>query len=105
MPNHTNENASYRRAVDLLEADLENEMVALEPTLGQCFGFNEVAKDVWRALAVPQSFGDLKSGLLEQYDVSEAQCAAELSELLDDMVASKLIERVDHGANGDATSR
>jgi len=105
MSNHTNENASYRRAVELLEADLENEMVALEPTLGQCFGFNEVAKDVWRALEVPQSFANLKSGLMDQYDVSEAQCAADLSELLDDMVASKLIERVDRGAPGDASSQ
>ena len=50
----------YVRAVDLLEADIGNELVALEPEAGNCFGFNEVATVVWRKLAEPKSFDELR---------------------------------------------
>ena len=72
----------YERAVALLEAPLGDEIVALEPEGGHCFGFNSVAAAVWRQLSAPQSFAQLKDALLDEFEVSDAQCAAELSELL-----------------------
>ena len=84
----------YRRAVELLEADLHDELVALEPDRGTCFGFNAVAKDVWRKLEHPRSFEDLRAELLDEYDVSEDQCTRELRDLLDEMSRAKLIEQV-----------
>jgi hypothetical protein len=85
-------NQIYRRAIELLEADIDDELVALEPSKGACFGFNPVAKDVWRRLEQPCSFDDLRLSLLAEYDVGEEQCARELRELLDEMVAKGLIE-------------
>jgi hypothetical protein len=85
-------NKKYRRAVELLEADINDELVALEPAKGACFGFNSVANDVWRKLAQPRSFDELRSDLLSEYDVDEDQCTEELSALLDDMTRAKLIE-------------
>lgn len=83
---------TYKRAVELLEADIHDELVALEPTMGSCFGFNSVAKDVWRKLETPQTFDELKRALLQEYEVSEQECAADLRELLDHMAQAKLIE-------------
>lgn len=83
----------FQRSVELLEADINDELVALEPNKGSCFGFNAVAKDVWRKLEHPRSFEELREELLNEYDVSENQCTEELRELLKQMSDSKLIEQ------------
>lgn len=86
--------AIYRRSAQLMEAEINDELVALEPNQGTCFGFNAVATDVWRKLEQPKSFNELKSQLLDEYDVSEGECARDLAALLDQMREAELIERV-----------
>jgi hypothetical protein len=81
----------YKRAVDLMEAELGDELVALEPDAGNCFGFNSVATSVWRNLAQPKSFDELRDALLEEYDVEPEQCARELQELLQDLSEKGLV--------------
>lgn len=81
----------YRRAVDLMEAELGDELVALDPNAGNCFGFNSVATSVWRNLEQPKSFGQLREALLEEYQVDPDQCSRELTELLQDLSAKGLV--------------
>jgi Coenzyme PQQ synthesis protein D (PqqD) len=81
----------YRRAAKLMEADVGDELLALDPERGHCIGFNEVAAWVWRRLAEPASFDQLRDGLLAEYEVDPNQCAAELRELLDELVKRGLI--------------
>lgn len=81
----------YRRAIDLMEAELGDELVALDPNGGQCFGFNNVAASVWRHLAAPKTFDELVQALLAEYEVPPEQCASELDGLLDDMSARGLV--------------
>ena len=85
---------AYKRAVELMEADLGEELVALDADRGSCYGFNEVATWVWRRLREPASFDQLRDELLAEYDVGKEQCTAELRELLDDMALKGLIEAV-----------
>lgn len=82
----------YQRAAMLMEAEVGDEVVGLDPQNGSCFGFNSVAASVWRALVEPHTFAELRDGLLEEYDVELADCTAELKSLLDDMTAKGLIE-------------
>jgi hypothetical protein len=79
------------RARELMEAELGDELVALDPSVGTCFGFNNVARDIWRRLSSPTSFEQLRDGLLAEYDVGEDQCANELRELLDQLIAKGLV--------------
>ncbi|MBA3512362.1 PqqD family protein [Sphingomonas sp.] len=81
----------YERATQLLEADLGDELLALDAEGGHCFGFNSVATGVWRQLVGPKSFDELHGALLAEYDVDSEQCRAELRELLDDLVERGLI--------------
>jgi hypothetical protein len=81
----------YRRSVDLMEAELGDELVALDPNAGECFGFNSVATSVWRELEQPRSFDQLRDALLGEYEVDSEQCARELQELLDDLSARGLV--------------
>ena len=82
---------TYTRAVELMEADLGDEMVALDRDAGECFGFNRVATSVWRELKNPKSFEALRNALLDEYDVASDQCSQELRELLDDLTARGLV--------------
>lgn len=83
----------YERAAELLEAELGDELVALEPQQGSCFGFNNVAAVVWRQLEQPKSFDELKLLLLAEYDVGAEQCRLELMELINDLVGKGLVRR------------
>jgi hypothetical protein len=87
-------NEMYRRSAQLMEADINDELVALEPSQGLCFGFNSVATEIWRKLEQPRSFGELKSELLAEYDVSDEQCTSDLREVLEQMREARLIEPV-----------
>ena len=53
-----------------------------------CFGFNATAAEIWRLSAAPISLGNLISRMVETFDVTREQCAAEtratLSELHED---------------------
>ena len=85
----------YKRATDLMEAELGDELVALDPDAGDCFGFNSVATTVWRELKTQKSFEQLRDALLGQYAVSEDQCSAELREFLNDLTAKGLVVTAD----------
>lgn len=82
----------FRRATKLMEANVADDIVALDPEMGLCFSFNEVAADVWRFLSAPRSFEELKAHLLARYDVDESECSAQLRELLSDMCFQGLIK-------------
>ena len=83
----------YRRALDLMEAEIGDELVALDPQVGLCFGFNSVATRVWGALAQAQTAESLEKILSEEYDVDPGVCARELAVLLKDMEAKGLISQ------------
>ena len=74
-----------------MEAQLADELVALDPRAGECFGFNSVATSVWRELEQPRSFEEIRDALLDQYEVDPEQCSRELEELLRDLSAKGLI--------------
>ena len=84
----------YERATQLLEADLGDELMALDAEGGNCFGFNSVAAGIWRQLVSPKSFAELHAALLAEYDVDSEQCRAELGELLDDLMEKGLVRKI-----------
>ena len=85
---------TYERATQLMEAELGDELVALDVAQGSCFGFNEAAASVWRQLAQPRSFEQLRAALLDEYEVSEEECGRDLAELLDEMTRAGLVRAV-----------
>ena len=81
----------YERSTELLEANLGDELVALDAEGGNCFGFNSVATFVWRQLETPKTLAELRDKLLAEYDVSTNQCSEELQELLDGLIEKRLV--------------
>ncbi len=74
-----------------MEAELGDELVALEPEGGFCFGFNSVARRVWELLADPRSTEELESALLEEFEVGPTECAEGLRAVLIDLEKLNLI--------------
>jgi hypothetical protein len=83
----------YRRAVELMEAELGDELVALDTARGECFGFNGPAAAVWADLAEPRTFDQLRNTLMERFDVDTATCARDLAELLADLQGRGLVQQ------------
>jgi len=76
-----------------LEAEVGDELVALDPRGEDSFELNAVANTVWCRLAQPRTFDQLRDELLAEYDVSSDQCTRELRKLLDDLIRTGFIEK------------
>jgi hypothetical protein len=83
----------YHRTAELLEAEVGDELVALDAEAGRCFGFNEVATSVWRSLEQPKSFDQLRDQLLNDYEVERDECIRDLHELLETLLARGLVKK------------
>lgn len=88
----------YVRAKELLEAELGEELVALDVEGGHCFGFNSVAADIWRMLDRPLEFETIHLALTDLYDVDPDECSAELRSCLADLEARGLVKTVAAGS-------
>lgn len=87
----------YARAAPLLEAEIDEEIVGLDREQGEVFGFNAVASTVWRLLDQPKTAEDLCLRLVESYDVPPDQCAADVAELLDQLMEMNLVKQIPAG--------
>jgi hypothetical protein len=85
----------YARAKELLEAELGEDLVALDVESGDCFGFNSVAADIWRLLTQPQEFEALRDALTGQYDVDASECEAELRACLANLESQGLVRTIE----------
>jgi hypothetical protein len=84
-------NPVYKRAADLMEASVGEEILGLDARAGNCYGFNGVAASIWRKLENPKSFDELLSELIEEYEVDAEQCSPEVRAFLDDMLTQGLV--------------
>jgi hypothetical protein len=75
-----------------VEAEVDGELVALDVESGTCYGLNSTATRIWRLLERPLTFGQLLDELTRAYDVPREQCGSEVTALLREMEADKLVE-------------
>jgi hypothetical protein len=78
------------RGVDHLETELDGQTLMLSIQQGSYFAVSDTAQRVWQLIAKPASVRSVAARLLEEYDVSPEQCATEVSELVDALVARGL---------------
>ena len=83
--------AVVRRLDDLIEAEVDDEILALHVEQGVCYGFNVTAARVWNSLREPRRIAELRAQLLDEFDVDEETCGRELSEILALLAAQRLV--------------
>jgi len=74
-----------------LEAEIDNEIVALSVAQGTCYGFNRVGSRMWALLASSVRVGDLVATLLGEYQVDPDVCERQALDLLEELRAEGMI--------------
>ena len=74
-----------------IEAEIDDEIVALSIEQGTCYGMNRVASRIWNLLAKPIRISDLCATLVASYRVDHDVCKRQVLDLLEELRAEGLI--------------
>jgi len=78
-----------------IEAEIDDEVVALSIEHGTCYGLNRAGSRIWNLLASPARIGDLTATLLTEYKVAPDVCEREVLDLLEELRVEGMIEAVE----------
>jgi hypothetical protein len=77
---------------DQVCSDLDGEAVILDLKSGGYYGLNSVGARIWQLIQQPQRVAEIRSVLLEEYDVDTDTCDRELKALLESLQNAGLIQ-------------
>jgi hypothetical protein len=80
------------RSGSFLDAEIDNEVVALSIEHGTCYGMNRVGSHIWRLVATPIQISDLCVALVSDYKVDPDVCERQVLDLLEELLAEGLID-------------
>src|SRR5262245_2527148 len=75
----------------LIEAEVENEIVARNIEYNTCYGLNPMGSRIWRLLAGPIRINDICAKLLSEYKVESDACERQVLDLLEELRAEGLV--------------
>lgn len=78
------------RNAGALSAEVDGELVALDPENGVCFGLNRVASRIWTLLESPVSVDQICAVLTDEYAVAPERCASEVEALIGALIGEGL---------------
>ena len=81
-----------QRRSGLIQAEVDDELVALHIDQGACYGFNPTATRIWSMIEAPRRSTELRDELLRDYDVEPAACEQQLMALLGQLEQDGLVE-------------
>jgi hypothetical protein len=79
------------RTEGLVEAEIDNEIVALNIDRGTYYGLNDVGSRIWHLLSKPIRVSDLCAALMAEYRVEANVCERQVLDLLEELRAEGLI--------------
>jgi hypothetical protein len=82
-------------AEGFVEAEVDEDMVALNVERGSCYGLNGVGSRIWKLLSRPTRIGDLCATLLAEYEVPPDVCERDVLALLEELRAEGMITTLD----------
>jgi hypothetical protein len=83
------------RTAGIVEAEINEEVVALSIERGICYGLNPVGSRIWNLLAAPIRVAELCATLVSEYNVDIDVCERETLDLLEELRAEGLITIVE----------
>ncbi len=96
-------NLIISRNRELLEAEVDGELVALQIDKGTCYGFNRSATRIWQLAEQPISLAALCDALTAEYAVDRARCEAEVTEVVRELEREGLVSIAEGGSPAAAT--
>ena len=85
------ENRLYSRRLSFATANLGEELAVLNLASNSYLGFNATAAQVWRLLQEPCSLDQICDVMQLEFQVDAARCRAEISLLLENLLAANMI--------------
>ena len=82
----------YIQRRGIVQSKIDDETVMMDAASGFYFGLNSVASVVWELLKEDRTLDQLVEKLMLEYAVSREQCIEETTQLLQQMLAHKVIE-------------
>jgi hypothetical protein len=92
-PCHEKHVTKYVRNSKTISGRLHDELVMMDIDQGKYFSLNPVATRIWDLLKEPVALEDLCSFLMDEYEVNNDQCLAEVGNHLREMVKMGLVLR------------
>src|SRR5438874_1173350 len=80
-----------KRSNDFIDAEIDNEVVALSIAKGTCYGLNRVGSRIWNLLASPNCIGDICATLLSEYEIDPTTCEQQVLDLLEELQAEGMV--------------
>ncbi|MEL6502067.1 MAG: PqqD family protein [Cyanobacteria bacterium J06635_13] len=84
----------YKASTNYLYSEIDSEAVILDVNSGTYFGLNEVSNRIWQLLQTPTSKSAIIGQILAEYDVSPEEAEKDLHNLLEEMLSTGLVEKV-----------
>ncbi len=75
-----------------VSCSLGDQAAILDMRSGRYYGLDPIGARVWKLLAEPKSVGELRSAILEEYEVDPARCESDLLLLLEKLRTEGLIK-------------
>jgi hypothetical protein len=75
-----------------LYREIQGEAVLLQLDNGEYFGLDEVATRIWQLLVQHGDLASVEAALFEEFDTTEDELAGDLTRVIDELVAKRLIE-------------
>ena len=77
---------------DQVSCDLAGEAAILNIKSGVYYGLDPVGARIWNLMREPREVAEIQNAITDEYDVEPEQCARDLFNLLDKLLAEGLIE-------------
>lgn len=75
----------------IIAADMDGETVMMNVEKGEYYGLSGIGPFLWDLLVEPVSIETLCRRVLEEYDVDEGTCRADVSGFVDDLMAKGVL--------------
>ena len=82
---------TIHRNSDLIEAEIDGDVVMMNPATGDYYGLGSVAGRIWKLLEQPLTEEQIVEVLLEEFEVSETQCRKEVADFIKQMCNSSVV--------------
>lgn len=85
----------YAAIREHLYSNLNDEAVVLSVKSGKYYGLKGAGVVIWRALETPSTIDEIRSSLMNEYEVEENKCQQEIQTFLAQLIDEGLIEVLD----------
>lgn len=77
-------------------SELAGEAIILDPVSGNYYGLsNDVGVSIWKLLQTPTQISNISDSIVLEYDVSPEECERDIVEVVEFLLAHKLVETCD----------